>query len=76
MNGLIIDACRDITDGAYVRTMNGDSIGDNAYVDLIHDTAMQLHADLNGSVPWRTLRSMLWRAADVGADHAHKDSMA
>jgi len=56
--------------------MNGDSIGDNAYVDFIHDSAMALHADLNGGVPWRTLRAMLWRAADVGADRAYRDMRA
>jgi len=74
MNKLIEDTCRDIVDGAYVRTTNGDSIGDNAYVDYIHDVAMQLHAETG--IPWRTLRAALWRAADVGADHAHKDMTA
>jgi len=74
MNKLIEDTCCDIVDGAYVRTMNGDSIGDNAYVDLIHDSAMALHNETG--IPWRTLRAMLWCAADVGADHAHKDMTA
>ena len=74
MNGIISDACRDICDGAYIRTTNGDSIGDDGFSDVVFDSAMALHNETG--IPWRTLRSMLWRAAETGAEHAEKDMTA
>ena len=70
----ILAACRDARDGAYIRTMNGDSIGDNAYGDVIFDAAMALAAETG--IPFRRLRAALWWAADMGADRALRDMTA
>jgi hypothetical protein len=70
----ILTACRDARDGAYIRTANGDSIGDDAFSDVVFDSAMALHAETG--IPFRRLRAALWRAANVGADRAHKDMAA
>ena len=66
-HALILSELRAFREGAHVRTMNGDSISDMAYADCVHDAAKDLHAAIDGRVPFLTLRTMLWRAARVGA---------
>lgn len=67
-HALILSALRAIRNGAHFRTMNGDSISDDAYDDCVYYAAKDLHAAIDGRIPFLTLRTMLWRAARVGAN--------
>lgn len=71
---LVLEAARDIRQGAKTRTQMGMAVGDNAYADVIHDEAQRLSHDLKDecrlTVPASTLRVYLWRAAWVGAMYA------
>jgi len=69
---LILAECRAFRKGAAYRTACGDSVGDYAYTDCVHDAAKDLHRALDGRVPFFTLRAMLWRAAYVGARSAKR----
>ena len=71
---LILADLRAFRRGAYIRTMSGDSIGDNAYHDHVFDAAKDLHKAIDGRVDFFTLRAMIWRAASVGAKRAKRNA--
>ena len=70
---LILAECRAFRKGAAYRTQCGDSVGDYAYADHVHDAAKDLHAAIGGRVDFFTLRAMIWRAAYVGARSAKRN---
>jgi len=71
----VLEEARVVRDGAATRVNAGGRVGDNAYADMVFDTAEILAAEIrritNMHIPPTSIRPFLWRAARVGEKYAY-----